>query len=61
MIKSPNPETYYENRDYRHTFKGFFYGTVVVLLSLVSVVWFMTSQGHGHDMDVVNKLPITEE
>ena len=43
MIKSPNPETYFNNRDYGHTFKGFFYGIVVVLISLASVVWFITS------------------
>ena len=61
MIKSPNPETYFNNRDYGHTFKGFFYGIVAVLISLASVVWFITSDmgeeaGHHttpHTMDLV--------
>ena len=61
MIKSPNPETYFNNRDYGHTFKGFFYGIVVVLLSLASIAWFLHICIHGsHTMDTMDTMDTME-
>ena len=41
-IKSPDPETYFKNRDHAHTFRGFCYGIIVILASFISIGWFIT-------------------
>ena len=41
-INSPDPETYFKNRDHGHTFRGFFYGIIVLIASFVSIGWFIT-------------------
>ena len=52
-FKSPDPVTFFKNRDYNHTIKGSFFGIIVLLASLASAVWFLT-----HTTDLVKIVPI---
>ena len=49
-IKSPDPETYFKNRDHLHTFRGIFYGIIVLIGTLVSIGWFITWTLAGTDL-----------
>ena len=52
-IKSPDPETYFKNRDHAHTFRGFCYGIIVIFASFVSIGWFITWTLSGRNL-VIN-------
>ena len=41
-IRVPNPETYFMHRNHEHCFKGSFFGSAILLTSLISVGIFVT-------------------